>query len=86
MFRTYAYTECVKKKLTISVDQRVHDGLYRRIGRRRISHFIETLVRPHVVVEELEAGYHALAEDEQDRREALEWIEGIIGDATDDAR
>jgi hypothetical protein len=76
----------MKKKLTISVDQRVYEGLHRRIGRRRISRFIETLVRPHVVDEELEAGYRALAEDEQDAQEALEWIEGTVGDIADETR
>lgn len=76
----------MNKKLTISIDEEVYDGLHRRIGKRRISRFIETLVRPHVVSEDLENGYRALAADEQDAAEALEWIEGTIGDVTDEAR
>jgi hypothetical protein len=35
----------MKKKLTISVNVEVHDGLYRTVGPRRISQFIEDLVR-----------------------------------------
>jgi len=76
----------MNKKLTISVDEDVYEGLHRRIGRRRISRFIETLVRPHVISSELDDGYRALALDEQDADEALEWIEGTIGDAADEAR
>ncbi len=74
----------MNKKLTISVDERVYEGLHQHIGRRRISHFIETLVRPHVVDQDLVAGYRALAEDEQDAKEALEWTEGTIGDIGDE--
>ena len=39
----------MQKKLTITVDERVYDGLHSVIGRRRISRFIESLVRPYVI-------------------------------------
>jgi hypothetical protein len=51
----------MQKKLTISVDERVYDGLYRVVGPRRISQFIEELVRPHVVSQDLERGYAEMA-------------------------
>jgi hypothetical protein len=76
----------MQKKLTISLDEQVYDGLHRVIGRRRISQFIETLVRPHVIDEELEEGYRAMAQDEQGEAEALEWIEGTVVDSADDPR
>ncbi|NUM54955.1 MAG: addiction module antitoxin [Candidatus Hydrogenedentes bacterium] len=76
----------MNKKLTISIDEDVYAGLHQRIGRRRISHFIEMLVRPHVIDKELDQGYRELAEDEQDAAEALEWIEGTLGDVNDDER
>ena len=38
----------MRKKLTITIDEDVYAGLYRVVGRRRISRFIESLVRPHV--------------------------------------
>jgi len=76
----------VQKKLTITIDERVYDGLHQIIGRRRISQFIETLVRPHVLSSELEEAYRAMAEDEQREAEALEWAEGTILDSADDPR
>ena len=39
----------MQKKLTITVDERVYDGLHTVIGRRHISQFIESLVRPFVI-------------------------------------
>jgi hypothetical protein len=76
----------VQKKLTITVDERVYDGLHRVIGRRRISRFIESLVRPHVVDEELYAAYEEMAQDEVREGEALEWAESTISDVADEAR
>jgi predicted CopG family antitoxin len=69
------------KKLTISVDDDVYRGLRKRIGPRRISRFINNLARPHVVEEDLAAGYKRMAEDKEREREAKEWSEGLIGDA-----
>ena len=57
-------------KLTITVSDAVYDGLHRRVGRRRISEFIEKLARPHVVTEE-EASYREMAADVFREREAL---------------
>jgi predicted CopG family antitoxin len=37
------------KKLTITLDEKVYEGLYRVIGRRNISRFLEELARPHVI-------------------------------------
>ena len=76
----------MQKKLTITVDEDVYEGLHKVIGRRRISQFIEDLVRPHVIGADLEAGYQAMAADEARETEALEWSEATIGDVTDAAR
>ncbi len=76
----------MQKKLTITVDAAVYDGLHKVIGRRHISHFIEELVRPHVIGGDLEAGYQAMAADEERELEALEWSEATIGDVTDATR
>jgi hypothetical protein len=54
----------MQKKLTITVDAAVYEGLYRTVGPRRISQFIEDLVRPHVLDEDLEAAYAQMAADE----------------------
>ena len=55
----------MQKKLTITIDQEVYDGLYAVIGPRRISSFIEALVRPHVLYADLDAAYAQMAEDEE---------------------
>lgn len=70
----------MQKKLTITIDENVYEGLHSVIGRRKISHFIEELVRPHVSDEDLDAGYAEMARDEAAEAEALEWSEALIGD------
>ena len=69
----------MSKKLTITVDDAVYEGLYRVVGARRISRFIERLVRPHVV--DLDTAYAAMANDEAREAEALDWAEALIGDS-----
>jgi len=70
----------VQKKLTITVDERIYEGLHRVIGRGNISQFIEDLVRPHVQVADLEEGYRLLALDEEMEYQATIWCESLIGD------
>jgi hypothetical protein len=76
----------MQKKLTITVDERVYDGLHAVIGRRRISRFIESLVRPYVIGKDLEVAYQQMAQDEAREAEALEWAEATAGDVADEAR
>lgn len=76
----------MQKKLTITINEEVYDGLHKVVGRRKISQFIESLVRPHVLNGDLEAGYELMAQDEAREAEALEWIEGTLGEITDEAR
>jgi hypothetical protein len=76
----------MQKKLTITLDERVYEGLHAVVGRGHISRFIEDLVRPHVIYQELEAAYKQMAQDEEREAEALEWAEATIGDVSDEAR
>lgn len=76
----------MQKKLTITIDEEVYEGLHRIIGRGRISGFIEDLVRPHVISDDLEEAYKQMAEDERREAEALEWAEATLGDVADEAR
>ncbi len=76
----------MQKKLTITIDERVYNGLHTVVGRRRISQFIESLVRPHVIGKDLEVGYEQMAQDEAREAEALEWAEGTVGDVADETR
>ena len=83
----YVYDTCreaiVQRKLTITIDEEVYEGLYRAVGARHISKFVETLVRPHVVPDDLDAAYAAMADDETREAEAAAWAEGILGDVAE---
>lgn len=70
----------MQKKLTVTIDEEVYQGLHAVIGAGKISRFIEDLVRPHVVKRELYAAYQEMAADEVREAEALDWIEGTLGD------
>ena len=70
------------RKLTITLDDGVYQGLHRKVGRGQISQFIEALVRPHVVeTDPLEALYREAAEDAELEAEALAWIEAAPDEA-----
>ncbi|MCJ7493119.1 MAG: addiction module antitoxin [Deltaproteobacteria bacterium] len=71
----------MQKKLTITIDEKVYFGLHKVIGPRKISRFVEELVRPHVVKNELESAYAQMAKDKSREKEALEWAEGTFGDS-----
>jgi len=76
----------MQKKLTITIDERVYAGLHTVVGRRRISRFIEPLVRPHVIGKDLEVAYKQMAQEEAREAEALEWAEATMGDVADETR
>jgi predicted CopG family antitoxin len=76
----------MQKKLTITVDERVYEGLRTVVGPRRISQFIEALVRPHVIPKDLEVAYRQMAQEEAREAEALEWAEATLGDVADETR
>ncbi len=68
------------KKLTITMDEEVYEGLYKVVGPRKISRFLQELARPHVLVKNIEKAYRQMSKDEAREKEALEWSEGLIGD------
>ena len=76
----------MQKKLPITLDETVYAGLHRVIGRRRISRFIEELVRPYILAQALEAAYQPMAQDETREAEALAWSEATVSDVSDAAR
>lgn len=76
----------MQKKLTITVDEKVYEGLHKVVGRRRISRFIEDLVRPYVLSQDLEAAYQQMGRDEAREAEALAWSEATIGAVNDEPR
>lgn len=68
------------RKLTITLEEEVYEGLHRVVGRGRISQFIEDVVRPLVTRLDLDESYRQLALEEEGEAEAREWAEGVIGD------
>jgi len=48
--------------MSITLDEVVFEGLYRHVGKRRMSQFIEDLVRPYVVDTTLDEDYRAMAD------------------------
>ena len=74
----------MRKKLTITMEAEVYDGLHSVIGRRRISRFLNDLARPHVVGQDLAADYAAIAADEARESEAEAWSEGLVTDVADE--
>ena len=76
----------MQKKLTITIAEDVYAGLHQVVGRRKISRFIESLVRPYVLYGDLQEGYRLMAADTELEAEAMEWIEGTAEDIRDEAR
>ncbi len=76
----------MQKKLTITIAEDVYAGLHQVVGRRKISRFIESLVRPYVMYGDLQEGYRQMAADTEREAEAREWIEGTAEDIRDEAR
>jgi predicted CopG family antitoxin len=74
------------KKLTVTIDEEVYEGLREVVGPRKISRFIEDLVRPHVTKKDIYAAYKEMAADEVRESEALEWAEATFGDVNDEER
>ena len=74
------------KRMTITLDEAVYEGLYRTVGKRRISQFIEDLVRPHVLDTSLDDGYRAMAADQEREAEAREWSNALVKDMSEETR
>ena len=72
--------------MTISVSEEVYEGLYAKIGTGRISRFLDSLARVHVVDDELADAYKAMASDKEREAEASDWVESLAADAVSPAR
>ena len=76
----------MQKRMTITMDEAVYEGLMRVVGRGKVSQFLESLARPHVLDASMDDGYRAMGNDLQREAEASEWINGLIADAANAAR
>lgn len=74
------------RRMTITLDEAVYEGLYRRVGRRRMSQYIEDLLRPHVMDTSLDDGYRAMAADSAREADAQQWCNALAKDMADAAR
>lgn len=74
------------KRLTITLDEPVYEGLCRTAGPRHLSQFIEDLLRPRVMDGGLDAGYMAMAADRERESDAMTWCNGLAGDMAHEAR
>ena len=74
------------RKMTITLDEAVYDGLYRVVGRRKMSQFIEDLVKPHVLNTSLDDGYRAMAADSEREKEAQAWSNSLAQDMAHEPR
>ena len=73
------------RKLTITIDDRVYDGLHAIVGRGNIGKFLEGLARPFVVPGSLAAAYAEMTADAGREEEADEWCEALATDGPDAA-
>ena len=74
------------RRMTITLDEVVYDGLYRTIGKRRMSQFIEDLLRPHVFDTALDDGYKAMAADAEREADAQAWSNALAKDMVSETR
>jgi hypothetical protein len=70
----------MQKRMTITMDEVVYEGLVRVVGRRKISAFLESLARPHVASNDLSDGYCAMGQDAAREQEAMAWSEALVAD------
>lgn len=70
------------RNMTISLSEEVYKGIHRRVPKRQMSVFIETLIRPHVLnrSDDLENSYAAMFADQEREAEARKWCEGFMQD------
>jgi len=74
------------KRMTITLDEEVYEGLRRSVGARKMSQFIEDLLRPHVLDQTMDEGYKAMAADVQREAKAAQWTQALGQDAARETR
>lgn len=62
----------MRKRISITLDEEVYKGLYRTTDKRRMSQFIEDLLRPHILDTALNDGYREI--------QAQEWCNSLSMD------
>ena len=75
----------MNKRITITLDETVYNGLHQIAGKRDVSRYIEDLLKPHVLEADLYEGYRQMAADTEREAEAMEWVNSYVGEVTDEA-
>lgn len=75
----------MQKRLTITIDEEVYEGLHKTIGPRKISRYIQEIVRPHVVRPNLESAYAEMAKNKEREKDADQWAEITFMDMAHEA-
>ena len=79
------------RELTFNVDEALYNTLMPLVERQTIgkllAEFVKTRFNQHSYTQaELEAGYKAMAADEEYEREAMEWCNGLMGGIDDETQ
>jgi len=79
------------RELTISVDETLYDALMPMVKKQTIGNLLAEFVQAQssgraYTQAELEAGYKAMAADEEYEREAMEWCNGLMSGIDDETR
>ncbi|MBC7859613.1 MAG: addiction module antitoxin [Burkholderiaceae bacterium] len=67
----------MRKRITITLDGALYEGLQRTVGKRGVSRLIEDLLRRRLIDTSLDEGYRSMAADQRRETEALEWCNGF---------
>lgn len=71
--------------MTITLDEAIYRDLYRQVGRRKMSQFIEDAVRPLLTTEQLDAEYAEMARDSERNAEVALWDAASDADLANEA-
>ena len=74
------------RQMTITLDDAVYEGLYRTIGKRRMSKFIEDLLRPRMLGATPDDGDRAMAADQEREAEALACCKALTVNVANEAQ
>jgi len=79
------------RELTISVDETLYNALIPMVEKQTIGKLLAEFVQAQFTGRtytqaELEAGYKAMAADEEYEREAIEWCNGLMNGIDDETR
>ncbi|GBU27495.1 hypothetical protein R84B8_01027 [Treponema sp. R8-4-B8] len=79
------------RELTLNVDETLYNTLVSMVEKQTIGNLLAEFIQARsskrtYTQEELEAGYKAMAADEEYEREAMEWCNGLMNGIDDETR